>query len=257
MPLPRGYISHSQIRTYNECPRKYFFSYIENIQPPVNEKVFLGEVFHSVIERYFLQRIGGVLPDNDAMADLYASAFDEAEAGRKVCWQGPRRETHERGLAFVKHFLEHIAPGVRPLMVEKELTAELPGSGIVLKGVIDLVEEDYCITDFKTTTGKWPASKALNPPQMVIYKYLFDRSFGPLSSTLKYEVLYGKHAGNVRHQTLPVVPDAGAIDNLLAMIAHVVDGIEAGAFAANVTGFCRYCDFRGLCRGNGSGEKSD
>jgi RecB family exonuclease len=253
MPLPRGYISHSQIRAYTDCPRKYFYAYIEDIQPPVNEKLFLGEVFHSVIERYFLLKIGGERPEDGAMAGLFAAAFDEAEAGRKVCWQAPRRETKERGLAFLKHFLEHIAPRIRPLMVEKELTAELPGSGVVLKGVIDLVEEDYCITDFKTTTGKWPESKASNAPQMVIYKYLFDRCFGPVHSTLKYEVLYGKNAGNVRHQTLHVVPAAGAVDSLLAMIGHVVERIEDGAFQPNVTGFCRYCEFRSLCREKGAG----
>ncbi len=253
MPLPRGYISHSQIRTYNDCPRKYFFSYIEGIQPPVNEKLFLGEVFHSVIEKYFLLRIGGAQPGDEAMGDLFASTFDEAEAGRKISWQTPRRETRERGLAFLKYFLKHIAPGIRPLMVEKELTAELPGTGVVLKGVIDLVEEDFCITDFKTTTGKWPESRATNPPQMVIYKYLFDRSFGPVPSTLKYEILYGKHAGNIRHQTLRIAPDAGAVEGLLAMIGHVVEQIEEGAFQANVTGYCRYCDFRTLCRGNGGG----
>ncbi len=252
MALPRGYISHSQIRCYSECPKKYFYSYVEGIEPPINEKVFLGEVFHQAIEHYFLQRIGGGQPGNEAMIGLLDSAFDKTEAGRKICWQGTRRETKERGLAFLRYFLEHIAPGVRPLMVEKELAAELPGSGVVLKGVIDLIEEDYCITDFKTTTGKWPESKALNPPQMVIYKYLFERSFGPVASSLKYEILYGKHAGNVRHQTLRVVPDAGAVDGLLTMIAHVIEGIESGAFAANVTGFCRYCDFRYLCREKGT-----
>lgn len=248
MPLPRGYISHSQIRTYCDCPRKYHYAYIECIAPPVNEKVFLGEVFHQAIERYFLMRIGGGQPEKGDVLNLYAAVFDEAESGRKVSWQGPRRETQERGRAFLGYFLDHIAPAIRPLMVEKELTAELPGSGVILKGIIDLVEEDYCITDFKTTTGKWPASRAQNPPQMVIYKYLFDRSFAPLAATLKYEVLYGKHAGNVRHQTLPVVPDPGAVDGLLALIAHVVEGIESGAFAANVSGYCRYCDFRQLCR---------
>ncbi len=52
MALPRGYISHSQIRTYKECPQKYFFAYVEGIRPPINEKVLLGEIFHAAIERF-------------------------------------------------------------------------------------------------------------------------------------------------------------------------------------------------------------
>ena len=42
-----------------------------------------------------------------------------------------------------------------------------------------------------------------------------------------------------------------ALDRLLAMIGHVVERIGAGAFPANETAFCRYCDFRRECREKG------
>lgn len=248
MVLPRGYISHSQIRSYRECPRKYRFAYVDGIQPPVNEKVFLGEVFHAAIEHYFRGRISGPTPADDAVEAFFCSAFDQGAQDREIAWKSPRSETRARGLAFLRRFLGHVAPGLRPLMVEKELSAELPGSGVLLKGVLDLVEEDFCITDFKTTTGRWSDSRVRNSPQMIIYKYLFDRCFGPVPAGMKYEVFYGKKAGNVRHQTLRVVPAADAVDSLLAMIGQVVDQITAGAFEPNVTAFCRYCEFRGQCR---------
>ncbi len=251
MALPRGYISHSQIRSYGECPKKYYYAYVEGIQPPVNEKVFLGEVFHAAIEHYFLRRIGGSSPAAKDVEAYFCAAFEDAASGRTIIWQSPRRDTRERGLAFLRCFLEHVAPAVRPLMVEKELCAELPGSGVLLKGVIDLVEEDYCLTDFKTTTGRWSDSRVRHSPQMIIYKYLFDRSFGPVASRLKYEVFYGKKAGHVRHQTLPVVPAPDAVESLLAMIGRVVEQVSAGAFSPNVTPFCRYCEFRALCREKG------
>lgn len=248
MALPRGYISHSQIRAYRECPRKYRFSYVDGIQPPINEKVFLGEVFHAAIEHYFKERISGAPPGDDAVKDFFCAAFDKAAPSREISWQSPRRDTRERGLAFLRCFLEQVAPGMRPLMVEKELSAELPGSGVLLKGVLDLVEEDFCITDFKTTTGRWSGSRVRNCQQMIIYKYLFDRSFGPLPASLKYEVFYGKKAGNVRHQTLRVAAAADAVDSLLALIGQVVQQIAAGDFEPNVTAYCRFCEFRGLCR---------
>jgi putative RecB family exonuclease len=251
MPLPRGYISHSQLRTYSECPRKYYFAYVEGIQPPLNEKVFLGEIFHSAIEQYFLQKINGTPLMDDAAVAIFGAAFDEGAAGREIDWQSPRRETRERGLAFLRYFLEHIAPTIRPLMVEKELCAELPGSSLLLKGVIDLVEEDFCITDFKTSTSKWSPGRAQSSPQMVIYKYLFDRCFGPVQSSLKYEVLYARDAGNIRHQTFRVVPGADAVDNLLAMIHYVAAMINEGAFPANPGNCCRFCEFRDLCRQKG------
>jgi RecB family exonuclease len=249
MALPRGYISHSQIRTYKECPQKYFFAYVEGIQPPINEKVFLGEIFHAAIERFLVLKIGGTAPAEEEAAALFLDAFAAASRQKEIKWHTPPRETRERGLAFLQYFLRHIAPSVRPMMVEKELSAELPGSGVILKGVIDLVEEDYGLTDFKTTTSKWSPSKARNSPQMIIYKYLFERSFGPVAGGLKFEVLYAKNAGNVRHQTFPVVPAADAVEKLLELIGHVVDNINGGVFYANENPFCRYCEFHGLCLG--------
>jgi hypothetical protein len=138
-------------------------------------------------------------------------------------------------------------------MVEKELSVVLPGSNVLLKGVIDLVEEDYCITDFKTTTSKWSASKARNSWQMIIYKYLFDSSFGPVRSSLKYEVIYGKSAGRIRHQTLRVDPAEDAVVNLLLLIRQLVERIDRQDFPANETQGCRYCEFRGHCEKQGRG----
>lgn len=257
MPLPRGYISHSQIRTYKECPQKYYFAYIEGIQPPINEKVFLGEMFHAAIEQFFSLKISGTTIGEEEAGSVFCAAFDDASREREIKWQTPRRETRERGLAFLQYFLRHIAPAVKPLMVEKELSVELPGTGVILKGVIDLVEEDYSITDFKTTTSKWSSSKARNSPQMIIYKYLFDRSFGPVQASLKYEVLYAKKAGNIRHQTFPVIPAADAMEKLLELIGHIVENINGGVFYANENPFCRYCEFRGLCRKEKSGKRPD
>lgn len=248
MALPRGYISHSQIRAYRECPKKYEYAYVEGILPPITDKVFLGEVFHAAIEHYFKGRIGGAPLCDEAVEAFFRQAFDATAPEREISWKASRLETRDRGLAFLRCFLQHVAPGTRPLMVEKELSAVLPGSGVLLKGVLDLVEEDYCITDFKTTTGRWSASRVRNSPQMLIYQYLFERSFGPVPARMKYEVFYGKKAGNVRRQTLPVIAVATAGDDLLAMIGLVVEKIAAGEFPPRVTAFCRYCEFRRLCR---------
>jgi len=253
MSLPRGYISHSQIRTYKECPQKYYFAYIEGIKPPINEKIFLGEMFHAAIEQFFILKISGTTLEEGEAGAVFSAAFDAASRDRKIKWHTPRRETRERGLAFLQYFLRHIAPAIKPLMVEKELSAELPGTGVILKGVIDLVEEDFSITDFKTTTSKWSPSKARNSPQMIIYKYLFDRSFGPVQASLKYEVLYAKNAANIRHQTFPVIPAADAMEKLLELIEHVVENINGGIFYANKNPFCKYCEFFELCQTSDSG----
>ncbi|MCX6555514.1 MAG: PD-(D/E)XK nuclease family protein [Candidatus Aminicenantes bacterium] len=246
--LPRGYLSHSQVRLYGECPQKYYFAYIEEIPVRVNEKVFLGEIFHSTLEEYFTRQINGFCADEALTVAVFREAFTAQGKERDIDWQVSQRETLARGMAFIKYFLAHIAPKLKPLMVEKELSAEIPEIGVTLKGVIDLVEADFGIIDFKTTTSKWSANKARNSLQMIIYKYLFDRNFGNVHGSLKYEILYAKNAARIRHQSLEVIPGPEDIAQMLHLIKHVADNIRAGVFYPQANHFCAYCDFFAACR---------
>ena len=245
--LPRGYLSHSQIRLYGECPQKYYFSYIAAIPTRINEKLFLGEIFHATLEDYFTKKINGSCPDEAATVAAFLEAFAASAPERDIIWKIPRRETRARGVAFVKYFLAHIAPTMNPLMVEKELSAEIPEIGVTLKGIIDLVETDFSIIDFKTTTSKWSASKAGNSLQMIIYKYLFDRNFGNVHGSLRYEILYAKTAANVRRQSLKVIPGPDANAQMLILITHVAENISNGVFYPQPNPFCAWCDYLALC----------
>ncbi len=246
--LPRGYLSHSQIRLYGECPQKYYFSYIEEIPTRVNEKVFLGEIFHATLEDHFTRQISGCRPDEKTTLDFFLDAFDGSAQEKEIVWQIPRRETRARGVAFITYFLTHLAPAMKPLMVEKELSADIEEIGVSLKGVIDLLETDFSITDFKTTTSKWSASRGRKSLQMIIYKYLFDRNFGNVHGSLKYEILYAKNASHVRHQSLTVFPGPDDIARMLIVIDHVAENIRQGIFYPQPNPFCSGCDFLIPCR---------
>jgi len=247
-PLPRGYLSHSQIRLYSECPQKYCFTYVDAVPCRRNEKVVLGEVFHATLEEYFTRQINGSRLADDETIIFFNDRFSGCEKEENIDWQGPHRETRARGVAFITYFLAHLAPAIQPLMVEKELSAEIPESQITLKGVIDLVETDFSITDFKTTTGRWSASKARNSLQMTMYKYLFERNFGNVHGALKYEVLCAKNAAHIRHQSLPVTPGPDDIAQLLVVVKHIAENIAGGVFYPNPGPFCAYCGFVALCR---------
>ena len=57
MNLPKEYISYSQIRLYQSCPKKYYYTYIEEKETPINDKIYLGIIFHSVVECYLREKI--------------------------------------------------------------------------------------------------------------------------------------------------------------------------------------------------------
>ena len=201
MNLPRGYISYNQVKLYQICPQKYYYTYVEKIPAPINDKVFLGMVFHAVAEHFLKERIAGREQTKDSVLQVFDDKFLSLQDDYDIVWVMPSADVEKRGLAFVKHFLREIANAIDPLMVEEELEVELPGLGIKLKGIIDLVEKDFSITDFKTTTTKWTKEKINNSYlQMVIYKYLFEKSFGDVITQLKFRIVYAKGASNIRNQ---------------------------------------------------------
>ncbi|MCK4836063.1 MAG: PD-(D/E)XK nuclease family protein [Candidatus Aminicenantes bacterium] len=248
MDLPRGYISYSQINTYQNCPQKYYFSYIEEISPPVNEKIFLGVVFHATLEHYFNQKISGNEIKKQELVTLFCEKFRTLREEREIFWDSSQAEIEDRGISFIKYFENNLAPGITPLMVEKELEVELAEVGVRLKGILDLVEQDFSITDFKTTNAKWSGSRMKRSfLQMVIYKYLFEQSFGLINPKLKLKILYANPSKNVKYQEVFLNPDDIDLKQMFKIIHYVVENISKGVFYKNESYICGFCEFNDIC----------
>jgi len=250
MALPREYISHNHLRLFRDCPRKYSFTYIEQVPTLLTDKLFLGIVYHFLADHILRRQISGQAMPLEEVCDLYASRFQSFQEGKEVRWHEPMGRVRDRGRAFVRYFSTQVAPTLRPIMTEKELSARIPG-GPLLKGVVDLVEDDFSITDFKTTTARWPESRGRNPLQMLIYRYLFRQTFGTQAPAMRYEILYGKTDHHVHRQVLPVTVESNGEAWMLEVIDHVCAQIERGLFPRQPGLVCRFCEYTARCR---SGE---
>lgn len=249
MDLPRGYISYNQIRLYQSCPKKYYYSYIEKIPTIINDKIFLGIVIHSVFESYLKKKIEGILLTNEEIKELFSQTFSKLEKEMDITWQTPAEEARRRGIGFVRYFENTIAPSLKPLMIEKEMEIDIPEMDIKIRGIIDLVEEDFSITDFKTTTTKWSPSKVQNGfLQMVIYKYLFEEQFGGVISELKFLIIHSKGPSNIKHQELSMKSEEADTKKMLDVIRYVVQNIQKGMFYKNESYICGFCEYKNICR---------
>jgi CRISPR/Cas system-associated exonuclease Cas4 (RecB family) len=248
MNLPKDYISYSQIRTYQTCPRKYYYAYIKEIEVPVNDKIYLGLIFHSVLEYYFKEKIAGGEPGLQILLDYLKDGFQKGQEEKDVVWTTPAGETLKRGISFTRHFLKEIAPEIKPMMVEKELEVPLPDIDVKLKGILDLVETDFTISDFKTTTTKWSKSRIkASYLQMQIYRYLFERSFGNVTKGLKFRIIYSKTSSNIKNQEISVQTSDLDSSKMLDIITYVVENIQKGSFYKNEDYACGFCEYRDLC----------
>lgn len=255
MGLPKEYISYSQIRLYQTCPKKYYYTYIEQLKTPVNDKIFLGVIFHSIVEYYLTEKISNKEPEKEALLERFEEQFTKKQQEQEILWTAPVGETRRRGLAFVRHFIKEIASEIDPLMVEKELVIQLPELDVNLKGIIDLVEKDFSITDFKTTTAKWSKSRIKDSYlQMQIYRYLFEKTFGDVVNHLKFRIIYSKNAVNIKDQVVSVKASDLDCSKMFDIIKYVVDNIRNGVFYKNENYTCGYCEFKDLCRQSVGGK---
>ncbi len=183
--------------------------------------------------------------------ERFSETFAHNREQQEVTWESPPEETLKRGKAFVKYFLREVAPPIKPLMVEKELIADLPGIDAPLKGVIDLVETDFSITDFKTTTAKWAKAKIKGSYlQVIIYRYLFEQSFGDVISSLKFKIIYSKDPSKIKHQEIAIKPNDVDYDyvKMYEVIKYVVENIRQGVFYKNENFVCSFCEYKDLCQ---------
>jgi hypothetical protein len=213
-------------------------------------------VFHSTVEYYLKEKINGVDLSPESLVERFSETFALQREQQEVAWESPPEETLKRGKAFVKYFLRQVAPPIKPLMVEKELTADLPGINVPLKGVIDLVETDFSITDFKTTTARWSKSKIKGSYlQVVIYRFLFEQSFGDVISSLNFKIIYSKDPSKIKHQEIVINPKDVDYDysKMYDVIKYVVENIHQGVFYKNENFVCSFCEYKDLCQKNKDG----
>lgn len=248
MSLPRAYISYNQIRLYQNCPRQYYFSYIKEIKTPINDKVLLGIIFHATADYFLKKKISGSEISNEEILEYFSTKFRKTISDTDIKWDNSREDTKNRGFSFVKYFLKEIAPEINPIMTEKELEAEIPGSGIKLKGIIDLVEDDFSLTDFKTTTSKWSKERATKSfLQMHIYKYLFEKNLGDVISELKFSIIYSKNSTNIKHQKFSINAKDIDMNKMFEIINFIIENINKGYFYKNESFICNFCDYKDIC----------
>ncbi|MBI5209081.1 MAG: PD-(D/E)XK nuclease family protein [Elusimicrobia bacterium] len=181
MDLPRP-LSHSSISMYGECPKKYWFRYIERIPEKPKHYFSYGRSMHSALE-FFYGAEEPVCPSLDDLLKAYKARW-VAEGYRDA---EQERTYFEDGKAILIAFYhKHAGDFAPPLAVEHSFQALV--EGVPVTGVIDRIDElpdgTVAVLDYKT--GKAIAKdRVASDPQLTMYQLAcegeFDCEVGRLS----------------------------------------------------------------------------
>jgi hypothetical protein len=146
----------SALKTFQECPQKAYYTYIEKVEQPTHPAAAMGTATHATAA-WMLEHIkeGKGLP---SLHETENRAYNESKAMLSDPAVDFRSSPEDRGsfidrvVALSMGYRSYVAPYIKPLEIEATFETKVPTDAgeLTLTGTIDIVAEDG-IHETKTT----------------------------------------------------------------------------------------------------------
>lgn len=255
--MKRPHLSPSSIETFCRCPVQWRFRYLDGLIVPPGIAALKGKGLHAGAAHNMQQKI-------DSHQDLPVSQIVEAavEGFDASLRDGYTLAAHEEGArdatvgaardSVVQMALSHAseqAPDYQPVLVEKTIEVLTTGTHNLL-GIVDLVDDQDRLVDFKTGGRKKPIGEVDSSVQLTAYSALHHVLTGRLPSEVRLDVLVEGRRG-VDRQLLVGTRGPNDIIALENRIKAIELAIDAGVFIPCSPGsWCcspRWCGFFSQC----------
>jgi RecB family exonuclease len=240
----------SKIAAYEDCPRRYRYSYVDRPQPPKGPPWAhnsLGASVHTALRSWFdlpaQRRSPGVLPALLRATWVREGYRDEAQ----------EREAFDAAVGWLRRYVEGLEPDFEPLAVERTVAART--AVLALSGRVDRIDDagdELVIVDYKTGRSGLSEDDARGSRALALYAYAAGRLFRrpcrrvelhhlPTGSVAAHEHTEESLARHVRRA------EQTAAD-VVAAEAELGRGADPdAAFPATPGPICGWCDFRRAC----------
>ncbi|MDP7181964.1 MAG: PD-(D/E)XK nuclease family protein [Candidatus Woesearchaeota archaeon] len=212
MLIPMRVQSPSSIKTYQQCPRKYYYNYIAKLPTLPNIHQLRGNIVHSVLERFFQLDVGEVTKEDFRqvlhvkMQELLVECWKEKEGALEKL--GLEDENivmfFEESMHMLDNWLKQLFSKLEksplpfdaawktqlPLEQEEQYVSERYG----VRGFIDVVEQvgtEIRVMDYKTDKRPDVEKHKL---QLAIYALLYQEKHGTLPTKAGIYFLKGDEA---------------------------------------------------------------
>jgi putative RecB family exonuclease len=254
----------TQLQTYQQCPRKFFYSRDKEIRakyakasPPMH----LGNAIHDALQAFFdISKV----PMAQRTYDRLCGLFREAWAGRGTFARNVYKQTEARDQAFAKDRESEKAWGEKGLNIlyrffqtadvkAVPLTAEqfhevLLAPDVTLGGKIDRIDRlpdgRLVVLDYKTGKPPYqkdPESLARDDLQLAAYAVLVAKKFR--GTVARCEYLFLDHELKLGYE-----PDADLLAVKEAEILALCRTIIADeTFEPTPNNLCGWCEYKPLC----------
>ncbi len=260
--LGLDHLSWSSLSTYQSCPKKFAFRYLEKAPSErVSAALPFGAAFHTAAEAcHQAQMEGRTLPQIKQLLDVFKAEWSDRvkESPEIVFGKNDDPETLQelagRMLAAYREHLNQKTQSPAILGIEQrhqfQILPDVPPI-LMIADLIELDGETLIVSDLKTSASRWSEAKTQESlPQVILYGHGLMpmlRATGAKKLAARFVVVTKAKAPAV--QVLQPKPTKSDVDRLKEQVADIWKAIKAGGYYRIEGWACKSCSYRRRCLG--------
>jgi len=244
--------SHSRISTFEQCPLKFKYKYIDKIEPEIEKTIeaLLGEVVHLTLEWIYNKvKDEKITPTLEQVIDYYSENWQKLYNDKIsiVKKEFEAKDYFEKGVNFLLSYYYKHQPFIDgTIACEKkvfiDLDEETKIQGIIDRLVLNPETQEYEIHDYKTANSMPPREKFENDRQLALYSIAIKEMFG---NEKKVCLIWHYLAHN---QKVCVRKTDEQLAQLKKDTLESIKKIESTkTFPHQKTILCNWCEYKSMC----------
>lgn len=246
-------LSVSSMDTYEKCPKKYHYTYIEkpNIQKQKWGHTEFGSCAHKMLELFHLRHMKDPFDQKEApaiMKECFVKALEEFDLDllSQNTWS-PKGEVS--GLVLLKNVMQNYLYKLKREGMPKIVGVEVPYSfkhsdSVEVRGFIDRIDliapGHYGVVDYKTSKS----ADYLTPRQLTVYAEAITRAYPDVKKLSGKYIMLKLDCEEVKWDF-----NQDDLNKLIINIDKIASAIKTETkWLKKPTALCNFCDFKSICQ---------
>lgn len=245
--------SHSRLSTFENCPLKFKFKYIDKVETEIEESIesFLGKIVHEVLEKLYrdlkFQKQNSLQDLLNYLDKIWEEKWND---GIIIVREEYSKENYKKmAIKFITDFYNRYKPfnQDKTISIEHRVLINLDKKGrYKLQGYVDRIsynsEGEYEIHDYKTNANLPIQDYLENDRQLALYAIAVKEAYKDAKDVklVWHFLAFDKEQDSYRSEK--------QLEQLKKDTIELIKKIEnEKKFEARVSKLCDWCEFRPIC----------